>query len=59
MKARINKYDTACMVVGYYDEAGEYREEMFENVSLKKLHKSIAKNVYLSHYLTLHVVPGI
>ena len=59
MKARINKYDTACMVVGYYDEAGEYREEIFENVSLKKLHKSIAKNVYLSHDLTLHVVPGI
>ena len=59
MRVRINKYDTACMVVGCYDETGEYREEMFENVDLKKMDKSITKNVYLSHDITLHVVPGI
>lgn len=58
MKVRINKYDTACMVVGYYDETGEYREEMFENVDLKKMDKSITRNVYLSHDITIHVAPG-
>ena len=59
MKVRINKYDTACMMVGYYNEAGEYREEIFENVDLKKMDRSITRNVYLSHDITLHVVPGI
>lgn len=59
MKVRINKYDTACMMVGCYDEAGKYREEIFENVDLKKMDRSITRNVYLSHDITLHVVPGI
>ena len=58
MKVRINKFDTACMVVGYYDETGEYREEMFEDVNLHKLSKSLAKNVFLAQDITLHVVPG-
>ena len=59
MKVRINKYDTACMVVGYYSLDGEYHEEIFEKVELKKMDKSIARNVYLSHDITLHVVPGM
>ena len=58
MKVRINKFDTACMVVGCYDETGEYREEMFEDVNLNKLNKSIAKNVFLAQDITLHIVPG-
>lgn len=36
MKVRINKYDTACMVVGHYSLDGEYHEEIFEKVELKK-----------------------
>ena len=58
MKVRINKFDTVCMVVGYYDAAGEYREEKFEDVNLEKIRKSIAKNVFLKHDISLHVVPG-
>ena len=59
MKARINKYNKACMLVGYYNQDGEYREEMFEEVDLKTMDKSITRNVYLSHDITLHVVPGV
>jgi hypothetical protein len=59
MKVRINKHDTACVVVGYYDGTGEYREELLENVILRKMDKSIARNVDLSHDITLHIVPGI
>ena len=58
MKVRINKFDTACMVIGYYDETGEYREEMFEDINIHKLSKSIAKNVFLAQDITLHIVPG-
>ena len=58
MKARINKHDKACMVVGYYNRGGEYHEEVFEEVDLKKIDKSIARHVYLSHDITMHVVPG-
>ena len=59
MKVRINKYNKACMLVGYYDGTGEYREELRENVILRKMDKSITRNVDLSHDITLHVVPGI
>ena len=59
MKARINKYNKACMLVGYYNQDGEYREEMFEEVDLKTMDKSITRNVCLSHDITLHVVPGV
>ena len=59
MKAKNNKYDTVCMVVGYYDEEGGYREGMLENVNLKKIDKSIADNISLTHDITIHVVPGI
>ena len=59
MKARINRYDTVCMVLGYYDEEGGYREGMLENVNLKKIDKSIADNISLTHDITIHVVPGI
>jgi hypothetical protein len=59
MKARINRYDKACVLVGYYNLAGEYCEEVFEEVDLKTMDKSITRNVYLSHDITLHVVPGV
>ena len=59
MKARINKYDKACILVGYYNTDGAYHEEIFEEVDLKKMHKSITRNVYLSHDITIHVVPGV
>ena len=59
MKARINRYDKACVLVGYYNLAGEYSEEVFEEVDLKTMDKSITRNVYLSHDITLHVVPGV
>ena len=59
MKTRINRYDTVCMVVGYYDEEGGYREGMLENVNLKKIDKSITDNISLTHDITIHVVPSI
>lgn len=59
MKARINRYDKACVLIGYYNLAGEYCEEVFEEVDLKTMDKSITRNVYLSHDITLHVVPGV
>jgi hypothetical protein len=60
MKAFINnKHNKVCMKVGYYDENGAYREETYENLPLKEIHKSIRRNIYLDHDITLHVVPGI
>lgn len=59
MKARTNKYNTVCMVVGRYNQAGEYREEIYEDLSLNKLDKSIARNVYLNKDVTWHIAPGI
>ena len=61
MKARIKRYDTTCMVLGYYDydENGEYREEIRENLEVGKLDRSIKKHVYLNHDITIHIVPGV
>ena len=54
-----NKYTHVCMRVGYYDENGRYRESTSENLELKTLHKSITRNIYLNHDITLQVVPGV
>lgn len=59
MKVKINRCDNACMLVGYYNQDGEYCEEVFEEVDLEKMHKSITRNVYLCHDITMHVVPGV
>lgn len=59
MRTRINRYNTTCVLVGYYDKEGMYCEEIFENVELKKMDKSITRNVYLNHDITIHVVPGV
>lgn len=61
MKARIKKYDTTCMLLGYYDcgKKGEYHEIISENLELCKLDKSIKKHIYLNHDITIHVVPGV
>ena len=59
MKVRISKHDTACVVVGCYDEFDNYREITHENLKLKTLPKVITRNVDLSHDITLHIVPGI
>jgi len=60
MKANIkNKHTNVCVRVGYYDENGQYSEVTYDNLSLKDLHKSIRRGVYLDHDITLHIVPGI
>ena len=61
MKARNKRYDTTCMVLGYYDygDGGEYHELVSENFELSKLDKSIKKHIYLNHDITIHVVPGV
>lgn len=61
MKARIKKYDTTCMLLGYYDygKEGQYHESVNENFELYKLDKSIKKHIYLNHDITIHVVPGV
>ena len=46
MKALIkNKCTHVCMRVGYYDENGRYHESTTENLELKRLHKSITRNI--------------
>ena len=59
MKARINKYNKACMLVGYYNQDREYREEIFEEVDLKKMHKSISHTICLSNDINIYVFPRI
>ena len=64
MKARINqtyysKYTTVCVLVGHYDENGNYCEMVFENMKLKDIHQDITKNIDLNHDITIHVAPGI
>ncbi len=59
MKVRINKYNKACMLVGYYNKDGEYCEEVFEEVDLKEIHKSVSYTVCRSHDIAMYVVPRI
>jgi hypothetical protein len=59
MKTIINKFKKACVLLGYYNQDKEYCEEIFEEIDLKKMHRSITRNVYLSHDITMHIVPGI
>ena len=59
MKAIINRHRTACVLIGYYDEDGNYREIARENLELKNLPKRITKNIYLNHDITIHVSPRI
>lgn len=59
MKVRNNKYKTACMLLGYYDESNKYCETIYENLELKNLDNSITRHIYLNHDITMHVVPGV
>lgn len=59
MKVRNNKYKTACMLLGYYDESNKYCETIYENLELKSLDNSITRHIYLNHDITMHVVPGV
>ncbi len=61
MKVKFKKYNTTCMLLGYYDceKEGEYHEIVSENLELCKLDKSIKKHIYLDHDITIHVVPGV
>ena len=52
------RHDRACIVIGYYEENGNYRETIHENVKLKMLDTSITKNVYLSNDITMHIACG-
>ena len=59
MKAIINRTRTACVLVGYYDEDGQYREVIRENFDLNNIPERFAQNVYLDHDITMQVSPGI
>lgn len=39
MKARINKYDKACMLVGYYNQDGEY---IYTTLELEERRKELS-----------------
>ena len=56
MKAK-NKQ--VCILLGYYDEKGNYCETVFENAPLDELEESITENIDLNHDLTIQIVPGI
>ena len=56
MNVNKKKHDTVCVLFGYYDEYGNYREVILENVELKALDKSISENVYLGHDITIQIV---
>lgn len=55
----MNKYNTISMLAGYYDEKGKYSEVTCKNYKLKKLGKSITRNIDLQHDITIQVVPGV
>ena len=55
----MNKYNTISMLAGYYDEKGNYSEVSCKNYKLKKLDKSITRNIDLQHDITIQVVPGV
>ena len=59
MKALINKQKTTSALVGYYDENGSYHEMTYEKLELKDLDRSITRNVYLDHDITVHVAPSV
>ena len=59
MKARFKRYETTCMLVGYYDEKGEYCEMIGEDLELKNIDESISKNIFLNYDITMHIVPRI
>ena len=59
MKALIKKQKTTSVLLGYYDENGNYIETTCEKLELKDLDKSITRNIYLNHDITVHVVPSV
>lgn len=55
MNVNKNKYDTVCMLMGYYDKDGNYRETIVENVELKALDKFISEYIWFDHDITVHI----
>lgn len=62
MKAIINtiKFNIntkICVLVGWYDEHGNYTESTRENIAIKDIDKSISRNIDLKHDITIHIAP--
>lgn len=48
-----NEATKICVMRGYYDEEGEYREEIMENISLSKLPEKAIPRVDLTYDVTI------
>ena len=55
MNVNKNKYDTVCMLMGYYDKDGNYRETIVENVELKALGKFLTKYIWFDHDISVQI----
>jgi hypothetical protein len=55
IKLKSNK--KICAMVGWYDEHGDYTEMVSENIALKDIDESVARNIDLKHDITIHIAP--
>lgn len=59
MKAnfKLNSKMKVCVLVGWYDENGNYTENTLENIAIEDIDKSISRNIDYRHDVTIHIAP--
>ena len=54
---KLNSNKKISVLVGWYDEHGNYTESTRENIAIKDIDKSISRNIDLKHDITIHIAP--
>ena len=54
---KLNYNKKICVLVGWYDQHGEYIEMVRENLAIKDIDKSISRNIDLKRDITIHIAP--